>query len=195
MEPRKLIDAMAVAERLKNNTRHSYTTTGRKESVAEHSWRLILLAYFVSDEFKDIDLEKLMKMCLIHDLGEAFTGDIPSFLKNYDDEERENRLLAEWVSSLPSPFCNEMNDLYNEMNALRTKEACIYKALDNMEAVIQHNEADISTWIPLEYELNLTYGEDKAEFSPYLKGLRALLRDDSIRKISDAKNDNYKSGG
>ena len=163
MEPRKLIEAMAVAERLKNNTRHSYTTTGRKESVAEHSWRLILLAYFVSDEFKDIDLEKLMKMCLIHDLGEAFTGDIPSFLKNDDDEERENRLLAEWVSSLPSPFCNEMNDLYNEMNALRTKEARIYKALDNMEAVIQHNEADISTWIPLEYELNLTYGEDKAE--------------------------------
>ena len=94
MEPRKLIEAMAVAERLKNNTRHSYTTTGRKESVAEHSWRLILLAYFVSDEFKDIDLVKLMKMCLIHDLGEAFTGDIPSFLKNDDDEERENRLLA-----------------------------------------------------------------------------------------------------
>ena len=89
----------------------------------------------------------------------------------------------------------EGNDLYNEMNALRTKEARIYKALDNMEAVIQHNEADISTWIPLEYELNLTYGEDKAEFSPYLKGLRALLRDDSIRKISDAKNDNDKSGG
>ena len=91
MEPRKLIEAMAVAERLKNNTRHSYTTAGRKESVAEHSWRLILLAYFVSDEFKDIDLEKLMKMCLIHDLGEAFTGDIPSFLKNNDDEEREQR--------------------------------------------------------------------------------------------------------
>lgn len=93
MEPRKLIEAMAVAERLKNNTRHSYTTTGRKESVAEHSWRLILLAYFVSDEFKDIDLVKLMKMCLIHDLGEAFTGDIPSFLKNDDDEERETGCL------------------------------------------------------------------------------------------------------
>lgn len=188
MEPRRLIEAMAVAERLKNSTRHSYTTTGRKESVAEHSWRLILLAYFVSDEFKDIDLEKLMKMCLIHDLGEAFTGDIPSFLKNEEDEERESQLLDGWVSTLPAPFCDEMNDLYAEMNALQTKEARIYKALDNMEAVFQHNEADISTWIPLEYELNLTYGEDKAEFSPYLKELRSVLRDDSIKKIADAKN-------
>lgn len=194
MEPRRLIEAMAVAERLKNSTRHSYTTTGRKESVAEHSWRLILLAYFVSDEFKDIDLEKLMKMCLIHDLGEAFTGDIPSFLKNEEDEERESQLLDGWVSTLPAPFCDEMNDLYAEMNALQTKEARIYKALDNMEAVFQHNEADISTWIPLEYELNLTYGEDKAEFSPYLKELRSVLRDDSIKKIADAKSGSVQRG-
>lgn len=69
------------------------------------------------------------------------------------------------------------------MNARETTEAKIYKALDNLEAVIQHNEADISTWLPLEYDLQMTYGVDKASFSPYLSALREMVRQDSIEKI------------
>ena len=65
MEPEKLIETLAVAERLKDATRHCYTSRGRRESVAEHSWRITLMAYLVSDEFPEADLEKLMKMCLI----------------------------------------------------------------------------------------------------------------------------------
>ena len=72
MEPVRLLEALAVAEKLKDATRHCYTSGGRRESVAEHSWRITLMAYFVSDEFPEADIEKLMKMCLIHDLGEAF---------------------------------------------------------------------------------------------------------------------------
>ena len=79
MKPEKLIEVLSVAERLKDAVRHSYTSGGRRESVAEHSWRITLMAYFVSDEFPEADLLKIMKMCLIHDLGEAFTGDIPAF--------------------------------------------------------------------------------------------------------------------
>ena len=89
MEPEKLIETLAVAERLKDATRHCYTSRGRRESVAEHSWRITLMAYLVSDEFPEAALEKLMKMCLIHDLGEAFTGDIPTFEKSEKDEEKE----------------------------------------------------------------------------------------------------------
>ena len=89
MEPEKLIETLAVAECLKDATRHCYTSRGRRESVAEHSWRITLMAYLVSDEFPEADLEKLMKMCLIHDLGEAFTGDIPTFEKSEKDEEKE----------------------------------------------------------------------------------------------------------
>ena len=89
MEPEKLIETLAVAERLKDATRHCYTSRGRRESVAEHSWRITLMAYLVSDEFPEANLEKLMKMCLIHDLGEAFTGDIPTFEKSEKDEEKE----------------------------------------------------------------------------------------------------------
>ena len=81
MKPEILLAQLHLAERLKNTTRHCYTSSGRHESVAEHSWRLALMAYWISDEFPDLDMDKVIRMCLIHDLGEAFTGDIPVFLK------------------------------------------------------------------------------------------------------------------
>lgn len=186
MKARELLEALHVAERLKDATRHCYTSGGRRESVAEHSWRISLMAYFVRDEFPEADMDKVVRMCLIHDLGEAFTGDIPSFLKSRADEDREEALLFRWVASLPEPLRTEMAALYREMAAQETLEAKIYKAMDSLEAVIQHNESDIETWEDHEYALNLTYGEDRAAFSPYLRALREALREDTVAKI-DAK--------
>lgn len=187
MEARKLIETLAVAEKLKDATRHCYTSGGRHESVAEHSWRLTLMAYLVSDEFPEANLEKLLKMCLIHDIGEAFTGDIPAFDKTSADEGREETLLKEWVRSLPEPFAAEMTALYAEMAARETLEAKIYKALDNLEALIQHNESALDTWIPLEYDLQMTYGNDKVVFSEYLTALRDMVREDSRNKIAEGR--------
>lgn len=183
MTPERLLDTLHTAERLKDVTRHSYTSGGRRESVAEHSWRLALMAFFLRDAFPEADLDKVIRMCLIHDLGEAFTGDIPSFLKTAADEDREERLLLRWTAALPAPYGEEMTALYQEMAALQTPEARIYKALDNMEAVLQHNEAPLSTWEPNEYQLNLTYGQEKAAFSPVLSALRQALREETLRKL------------
>ena len=188
MEARKLLEVLSVAERLKDATRHCYTSGGRRESVAEHSWRITLMAYLVSDEFPEADLTKLLKMCLIHDLGEAFTGDIPTFDKTDSDEAKEATVLDQWVRELPQPFAEEMRTLYREMDERKTLESRIYKALDNLEALIQHNESDISTWIPLEYDLQMTYGNDKVQFSEYLRSLRDEIRNDSIAKIQEAEN-------
>jgi len=183
MDPRKLLDALHVAERLKDATRHCYTSSRRHESVAEHSWRMTLMAFFIRDEFPQADMDKVMRMCLIHDLGEAFTGDIPTFNKTAADEVREEQLLGGWVASLPAPYCEEMCALYQEMNERKTLEAKIYKALDGLEAVIQHNESPLDTWIEREYALNLTYADDKVAFSPYLTALREAVREDTRRKI------------
>lgn len=187
MQPRTLLDTLNITERLKDATRHCYTSGGRHESVAEHSWRAALMAFFLRDEFPQADMDKVIRMCLIHDLGEAFTGDIPTFDKTKADEDREERLLYAWVESLPEPYVGEMRSLYEEMAERKTLEAKIYKAIDGLEAVLQHNESDLSTWIPHEFELNQTYASDKVAFSLYLTELRQVLKEDTIRKIENGK--------
>ena len=183
MNCEKLLKVMHTTERLKDTMRHCCTSAGRLESVGEHCWRLSLLAYFVTDEFEGIDTEKLLKMCIIHDLGEIFTGDIPVFNKTKSNEETEENLLFKWLETLDEPFRTEMLCLYKEMDELKTTESRVYKALDGIEALIQHNESDIKTWLESEYDLQLTYADDKAAFSDYLKELREVVRQESIRKI------------
>jgi len=187
MNPRELLDMLHVAERLKDATRHCTTSGRRPESVAEHSWRMALMAYFLRDAFPEADMDKVVRMCLIHDLGEAFTGDIPTFDKTKADEITEDELLDRWVSSLPQPLSDDMRALYQEMNARESVEAKIYKALDGLEAVIQHNESPLDTWIEREYSLNLTYAYDKCAFSSWLTKLRDEIHMDTVRKIESEK--------
>ena len=185
MEARKLLDALSVAERLKDETRHCYTKNGRQESVAEHSWMMTLMAFFIKDEFPEVDMNKVIQMCIIHDLGECFTGDIPTFEKTKENEEAEETLLERWVRTLPENYANEMLALYKEMSERKTLEAKIFKAIDGLEALIQHNISDLSTWIPREYELNKTYADDKVAFSDYLKELREEIRKDTLEKLGE----------
>ena len=123
MEPRTLLDILTVAERLKDTTRHCYTSGGRRESVAEHSWMMTLMSFLLRSEFPDADMDKVTRMCIIHDLGECFTGDIPTFDKTAAHEAKEEDLLTAWVHTLPQPQRDEMTALYAEMNALQTQEA------------------------------------------------------------------------
>lgn len=183
MEPRELISFMAIAEKLKCNTRHSWTSTNRHESVAEHSWRLSLMAYFIQDEFPEADINKVILMCIFHDLGEAITGDIPAFNKTKEHEDIEDQEIIRLIETLPQSYQNKLFALFKEMNELQTLEAKICKALDKMETLIQHNEADVSTWLPLEHTLNLEYGEDAVKFSAYMEKLRQEICSDSLKKM------------
>lgn len=187
MTPTELIEILHVAERLKCNTRHCCTSSGRHESVAEHSWRIALMAMLLRPEFPDADMDKVVSMCLIHDLGEAFTGDIPTFDKTAADEQREDALYDAWVRTLPEDIRGTFLELLAEMNAMQTTEAKIYKALDKMEAVLQHNESDLSTWLPLEYDLQLTYGEENVQFSDYMRRLKETLNSQTRQKIAAGK--------
>ena len=185
VEARKLLEVLQIAERLKDATRHCYTKNGRHESVAEHSWMMTLMAYFMKDEFPQVDMNKVIQMCIIHDLGECFTGDIPTFDKTKMDEETEENLLYNWVRTLPENYANEMIALYEEMAERKTLESKIYKAIDGLEALIQHNISDLSTWIPKELKLNKTYADDKVDFSEYLKKLREEIRKDTFEKLGE----------
>ena len=187
MEPREFLRIMGTAEKLKCNTRHSWTSNGRRESVADHSWRLSFMAMLVADEFPEADINRVIKMCILHDLGEAITGDIPSFEKTKSDTEKEDALRKEWVASFPEPFRAECAALFEEMDQQVSTEAKIYKALDKLEAVIQHNEADIATWIPLEYDLQLSYGTEQVAFSDYFIKLKEEINRCTRQKIMQSE--------
>lgn len=183
MDVRTFLDILKTTRRLKDMTRHCYTAGGRHESVAEHSWMMTVMSFFLRDEFPEADMDKVTKMCIVHDLGECFTGDIPAFEKGDSQEDKEETLLFSWVATLPEPYRQELAALYQEMKERKTLEARIYKAIDSLEAVIQHNDSDLSTWLPLEYDLNVTYGDDKVAFSEYLTQLRQAVREDTLEKI------------
>lgn len=188
MTPQEVLEILHVAERLKCNTRHCDTSTGRRESVAEHSWRLCLFAMLLEQEpeFRSLDTDRVLRMCLIHDLGEAFTGDIPAFSKSAQDEGREQGLYEDWIAQFPPANRAQFQALLAEMTALATPEARLYKALDKLEAVIQHNEASLDSWLPLEYDLQRTYGQEAVEFSPYLRALKAEIDRWTEEKIAAA---------
>ncbi|MBP5729074.1 MAG: HD domain-containing protein [Clostridia bacterium] len=187
MNAREFLDILHVAERLKDTPRHCTTSKGKTESVAEHSWRISLMAFLLRHEFPDLDMDKVVDMCLIHDLGECFTGDIPTFLKTDTDRQTEDSLLDQWVKSLPAEISADLIALYREMEEQETMEAKVYKAMDKLEAVIQHNESPLSTWAENEFELNKTYAFDTVAFSDWLTDLRKEILADTLEKLKTEK--------
>jgi len=120
MKQSELLSILRLAAKLKTTDRHCWTAPDRKESVADHSWRISLMAMLLRPEFPEADMDKVIKMCLIHDIGEAFTGDIPTFWKTSADEEKEDRLFDSWVATLPEGTREEWISLLAEMEALQT---------------------------------------------------------------------------
>ena len=189
MRPEEFFSILKQAGILKLTKRHCYLSPDRWESVAEHSWRLALMAMLLSEEpeFRDLDTDKVIRMCLIHDLGESFTGDIPTFDKSQADDDAEESILFRWIDGFPEPQRSSWRSLLEEMGKLETKEAKLYKALDKMEALISHNESDLSTWLPLEYDLQLEYGQKEMAFSPTLTGIRSSLDEWTRNKIAEGQ--------
>ena len=187
MNAKDYLRILHTAEKLKDTPRHCTTSQRRTESVAEHSWRVSLMAYLLKEEFPDADMDKVVSMCLIHDLGECFTGDIPTFNKTNDDRDIEDSLLNQWIKTLPDEVAQNMESLYAEMDAQQTTEAKIYKALDKLEALIQHNESPIDTWAENEYELNKIYAFDTVAFSNWLTELRKVILEETLEKIDKGK--------
>lgn len=185
MNAREYLRILHTAEKLKDTPRHCTTSGRRTESVAEHSWRTALMALLLRDELEDVDMRRVTDMCIVHDLGECFTGDIPTFQKTASDRVTEDVLLREWVSSLPAELSAELTELFDEMEAQQTKEAKVFKALDKLEALIQHNESPLDTWSENEFELNLTYAFDTVAFSDWLTELRREILSDTRQKLAN----------
>ena len=185
MEPKAFLEIVHTAEKLKDTLRHCTTSQRRPESVAEHCWRVSLMAVLLEHDFPDADMNKVIRMCLIHDVGECFTGDIPTFQKTEADRMEEDKQLKQWLISLPTELSSELSSLFQELEAQQSVEAKICKALDQLEAVIQHNESPLDTWSENEYELNKTHGFRTAEFSKVLTRIRQEVLTETLLKTAN----------
>ncbi len=176
---------LRTAERLKSTPRSGWTTAGERESVAAHTWRLSLMAAVLSDRFPDIDLARLLKICLIHDLGEALHGDIPAPRQSAEagKASREREDLASVLAPLPARLREELAGLWDEYEAAGTPEARLAKGLDKLETILQHtqglNPADF------DYRFNLSYGQAYTAAHPVLAAIRARLDEATEARARD----------
>lgn len=173
------------AERLKNVLRSAHTSTGRHESTAEHSWRLCLMAIAFEDLLRPLDFAKVLKLCVLHDLGEAIHGDIPAVLQHTvpDKSERERRDLLELTKSLPAGLQAEFVALWEDYEHARSPEARAVKALDKLETIIQHNQG--ANPPGFDYAFNLDYGRKYTEGDPLFAAIRALVDRDTRRNAEE----------
>jgi putative hydrolase of HD superfamily len=177
---------LQAAERLKTVTRSGWTSTGQPESVAEHTWRLCLMAMLLYGSTPGIDLARLLKMCLIHDLGEAIRGDVPAPAQTASAGKavQERADLLELTASLPPAFQQDILDLWDEYEAADSMVARLAKGLDKLETILQHtqgmNPADF------DYAFNLRYGQQYTAADPLLSALRERLDEETSRRASEA---------
>ncbi|MDL2259978.1 HD domain-containing protein [Deltaproteobacteria bacterium OttesenSCG-928-K17] len=173
---KKYLAFIEKAENLKNTIRLSRTSKARPESAAEHSWRLALMALVFEDEFAGLDSHKILKLCILHDLGEAIGGDIPAPLqKNGGDKSAgERRDFLELAGDLDEAARGRLAALWDEYENVGSPEAVVVKGLDKLETLIQHNQGDKSEKI-IDYEFNLDYGRRYTDAHPLLKELRRLI--------------------
>ena len=189
---KNLIDFHKKAEKLKTTTRHSWLTdSARQESVAEHSWMLCLLALLLADKIETkVDLLKVLKMLIIHDLAEVVTGDIPSHEVSTRQEnkyESEKKAFKGLVDSLPKEKANEIVALWEEFEKKETPEAKFGNSLDKVEAVMQHNLSDISTWDQGDFNVHPYYKDRYFDFDSFMRAFKDVVDDQSMKKILGAK--------
>lgn len=184
-----ILEFLHKSEKLKTLLRHSWLSNGRQESVAEHTWRIALMAILIKDYLKTkVNLEKVLTMIIVHDLPEIYAGDHHAWkgkLKNKVALEKKG--LTKLLKTLPSKQKTRIFKLWLEYENKKTPEAKFAKALDKLETIDQHNLADLKTWIKEEYSYNLVHGKEEAKFDRVLQDLKNLIDKQTEMKIKKDK--------
>lgn len=190
-EAKSLIAFLHEAEKLKTLLRHSWLSSRRRESVAEHSWRMALMAILLEPYLnKKVDLLKTLKMILIHDLVEVNYADYPAFKKQPLDKSEQERLsLRKLTKSLPKRESDELLSLWEEYEEAESNEALFARFLDKAEVLLQHGEADAKYMTRKEISFNLYYGKEFAEHDEFLKEFRGLINEEFLKQYKKYKID------
>lgn len=156
---------------------------GRRESDAEHTWHLVLTLWMISEHYeKKIDLDKVIKMALIHDLPEMLAGDV--FAHANQDQKRqkkENEIKAmnEIVSQLPVGFGKEVKELWEEYEERESEESKFVWLADKLMPRIQQalTEGDLSD--------NLNYDKNEDTEQTLKMGSMSKLFGDILKEINN----------
>jgi putative hydrolase of HD superfamily len=169
------------AERLKNVLRTSWTSGGQPESTASHTWRLCLMALVLERALPELDWARLIKICIVHDLGEAISGDIPAIHQNAAAPKaaQERRDLLTLLTPLPETLQHEIVSLWDEYEAASTPEARVAKALDKLETLMQHNQG--ANPPDFDYAFNLGYGRKATDAVPLAAEIRKIIDEETRR--------------
>lgn len=181
----RYIDFIQRAESLKSTVRTAWTATGRRESTAEHSWRLALLALVLADEIPEADPLRLLQLCLVHDLGEAIHGDISAVDQRVDAPKSaaERADLEDLTSGLPARGREALLALWEDYETGGSLEARLIKGLDKLETIIQHNQGLNPP--DFDYSFNLDYGRRQTAAHPLLEQLRRLADEGTARRVAE----------
>lgn len=147
---KKQLDFLVEIDKVKSVFRQTYIADGtRKENDAEHSWHLAIMAFLLSDYIKeDIDVCKVIKMVLIHDLIEIYAGDTFAFDEkaNEDKAEREQQSAQLLFSMLPEDQEMEFKNLWNEFEECNTREAEYANMLDRIQPLLLNYVVGGGSW-------------------------------------------------
>lgn len=123
-----LISAIEFLNKFKQIERLSIIKkNGRRESDAEHTWHLVLTLWLLSEHYeKNINLEKAMKIALIHDLPEIIAGDVYAHsteITKKQKKKNEEKAMKEIAEKIPPKFAKEIKELWEEYEERKTEEA------------------------------------------------------------------------
>lgn len=147
----KQIEFITEIDKLKHIKRQTILMDGsRKENDAEHSWHLAVMAMLLSEHAadKNLDLFKVMKMVLIHDLVEIDAGDTYVYDEkaNEDKAEREQKAADRIFSILPEDQAREIRALWEEFEERTTAEARFAAALDRFQPLLHNYKTKGRSW-------------------------------------------------
>lgn len=147
---KKEIDFIVEIDKMKSIFRRTSLINGsRKENDAEHSWHLSLMTMLLSEYAdKDIDVSKVIKMVLVHDLVEIYAGDTFCYDKvgNSDKRERELKSADKLFSMLPEEKGKMLRELWEEFEEMKTNEAIFANSMDRLEPFLVNYNTGGGTW-------------------------------------------------
>ena len=137
-------------DKVKNILRQTHLSGhGRLENDAEHSWHMAVMAYLLREYANEqVDISRVMLMCLIHDIVEIDAGDTYAYDSDSQKSQQEREELAKEriFSLLPDDQKRELISLFDEFEANETAEAKYAHALDNVQPLMLNNSNDGADW-------------------------------------------------